>query len=369
MGIYDDLNIQRVINAAGTLTAWGGSCLPPEVTRAMAEAAQCFASVRELQDKVQARLAELTHNPAAYVTCGCAAGLYLANAAAVCLHWGKAFQYVKAHELAGSKVLVYRAQRNPFDWAVRQLGVRLVEVGYPNEVELPRPEHLSAQIDQNTVAIFYTLSGWTARGVLPIDEVIAVGKQFGIPVIVDAAAQLPPAENLWKWTNMGASAVSFSGGKDLCGPQSSGLLVGQADFIAQVRDIGFPNLGIGRMVKVGRESMAGLLAAVERYLRLDHDARARWCEAQVQDGVQGLNGVHGLVAERSFPNEAGQPIPRLTVKEPGDLNFSERLSQALMEGQPPVAVLGNGPDGIFINPMTMVEGDMAIVVDQIKRLT
>jgi L-seryl-tRNA(Ser) seleniumtransferase len=365
--IYDELGIPRLINAVGSYTVFGGSRMPPEVLAAMQSAAHSFTPIREFQARVHERLAVLTRNEAAYITSGCAAGLYLAAAAAVSMHHGRPFRHLSQEEIARSEIVVYRAHRNPYDWGIRQLGVRLVEVGYPNLVEAPTVEDLEAAVSTTTVALFYTLTGWAAPGALPLPAVVAVARKHDLPIIVDAAAQLPPVENLWQLTAMGATAVVFSGGKDLRGPQATGLMVGRSPFIARVAEIGFPNYGIGRMLKVGREGMAGLWAAVERYVHLDHQARAEWCEAQVRYICEQLNGAApGLVAEREFPNEAGEPLPRALLRHPGDSGWAARTSQALAAGNPRIAVLVSGDDGIYINPMTLEDDETELIVDRLR---
>ena len=142
---------------------------------------------------------------------------------------------------------------------------------------------------------------------------IGIAKARGAPVIVDAAAQLPPVENLWRFTRIGADVAIFSGGKDLRGPQSSGLILGRRELIAACALNGNPNHSIGRPMKVGKEEIAGLVAAVERYVTMDHTARARYCEETVAEWSAALNALPGVSARRDFPNEAGQPLPRCRV--------------------------------------------------------
>ncbi|WP_324668804.1 aminotransferase class V-fold PLP-dependent enzyme [Geochorda subterranea] len=364
--IYADLGMPRLVNAAGTYTVFGGSRMPREVIEAMVSAASSFTRIQDFQARVHARIAELTRNEGAYVTCGCAAGLYLAAAAAVSLRFGKPFRWLKSEEVANSEVVVYRAHRNPYDWAVRQLGVRLVEVGYPNTIDPPTVDELEASITQRTVAIFYTMSGWTAPGALPLKAVIEVARRHRVPVVVDAAAQLPPVENLWSLTQAGADAAVFSGGKDLRGPQSTGLVLGRRQFVEAIAETGFPTYGIGRMLKVGREELAGLMAAVERYVKMDHAARLQWCERQVRLVIERVEaGGLGLQAIRTFPNEAGQPIPRALVRKPGALGWAAAVRDALLAGDPAIAVTLEGEDGVYINPMTLEEGEAELVVDRL----
>jgi seryl-tRNA(Sec) selenium transferase len=254
--------------------------------------------------------------------------------------------------------------RNGYDYAVRQVGVKLVEIGA--EQGTTNDDLLSA-INSQTAAIFWFQGAMNKPSELPLQEVIAIAKTKDIPVIVDAAAQLPPVSNLWNFTKMGAALAIFSGGKELCGPQSSGLVLGRADLIEAIRLHGSPNQAIGRPMKVGKEEMMGLLAAVERYLNLDHDARAQKFENIVAMWNKGLSGIDGVVACRDFPNEAGQPAPRTYVK------FSEKFSRdkvikQLLVGEPAIAVAPADDNGIYLNPMTLQEGEETIVLETLLEL-
>ena len=264
MGIYEELGIQPIINASATLTKLGGSVMPPEVLDAMVEASRHFVDLNELQQRVGERLAELTRNEAAYVSSGAAAGLVLATAACIAGDDPAAIQ--RLPDLTGLKneVIVHRSHRNGYDHAVRQVGVKLVEIG----TSLDTAEwELESAITDKTAAVFWFQGGMTGHGDLPAgDRHRHRQSEHVAPVIVDAAAQLPPTENLWRFTEMGAALAVFSGGKDLRGPQSSGLIVGRKDLIDAIRVNGNPNHSIGRPMKVGKEEMVGLLKAVEIYL-------------------------------------------------------------------------------------------------------
>jgi L-seryl-tRNA(Ser) seleniumtransferase len=197
------------------------------------------------------------------------------------------------------------------------------------------------------------VAGWAPPGALALDEVAAIAHRHGVPVIVDAA-QLPPRENLWRLTQMGADLVIFSGGKDLRGPQSSGLIVGQRDLIAACVLIGAPHHGVARPLKAGKEEIVGLLAAVQLYMEHDEEERLRWGERFVATLVERLAGP-GACVERSFPNEAGQPFPRALLRFTGANAVARRarVVDLLCSGQPAVEVGQAGDDGIFINPVTV----------------
>jgi L-seryl-tRNA(Ser) seleniumtransferase len=206
-----------------------------------------------------------------------------------------------------------------------------------------------------------------AKGSVSLPDVLKLAHAKGIPVIVDAAAQLPPPENLWKFTHMGADMVLFSGGKGLCGPQSSGLMLGRPDLIAACALHGSPNQAIGRPMKVGKEEIAGLVAAVEYYLSLDHDALMRQYEFQVHYVVDRLAHVPGVTATRDFPSEAGQPMPRAHIHldaHDGALTAAELLKR-LENGDPSIILSAARDGGLYVNPQTLSPGQEAIIADRI----
>lgn len=354
---YESLGVRPVINAFATLTRLGGSRIPPEVLEAMQAAAGCFVDIHELQRRAGERIAALTHNEAAYISSGAAGGLALS--AAACMTCGDPALVQVFPDVAGprvrSEIIVQRGHRNGYDYALRQIGARIVEVGR---------DDLEAAITPRTAAVFWFQGAMTSADDLPLPDVIAIAHGRGLPVVVDAAAQLPPASNLWNFTHMGADMAIFSGGKDLRGPQSSGLILGRREWIEACRLHGNPNTGVGRPMKVGKEEMLGLVAAVERYLSLDHDARERSCEETVQTWCAALNTQAGITAARAFPNEAGQPLPRCLVKvDAAQAGISRDAVVAQLEGGDPCIIVEPvGADGIHLNPMTLDAGEEAVVL-------
>jgi L-seryl-tRNA(Ser) seleniumtransferase len=156
----------------------------------------------------------------------------------------------------------------------------------------------------------------------------------------------------------------FSGGKDLRGPQSSGLMLGRRDLIEAVRLHGNPNQAVGRPMKVGKEEMLGLLAAVERYLNLDHDARDGYCETTTAQWCAALNALPGVTAERSFPNEAAQPLARCLVTFEPNID-RDTVVKALLDGDPAISVANYQDNGLYLNPMTLEPGQEQIVQERL----
>ncbi len=357
---YPSLGVRPVINASATLTKLGGSLMSPEVIQAMNEAACCFIDLHDLQIKVGLRLAKLTHNEAAYVCTGAAAGLLLATAACVAGQDAALIERFPRLEGLKNEVIVQRLHRNGYDYAVRETGVTLVEIG--SEQGSSKDDLIQA-ISNKTAAIFWFQGAMNKPSELALGDVISIANQHGVPVIVDAAAQLPPASNLWHFTSMGAALAIFSGGKDLAGPQASGLILGRKDLIEAIRMHGAPNHAVGRPMKVGKEEMMGLLAAVERYLALDHEARAQTFEDRVKLWNEGLADIKGIKATRDYPNEAGQPAPRTLVML--EHVSKDNVIQALWDGEPCIAVAPAEGNGILLNPMTLSDAEAQIVLNRL----
>jgi uncharacterized pyridoxal phosphate-dependent enzyme len=364
MSIYEELGVKPVINASATLTRLGGSLMPPEVLEAMLEASRHFVNLDDLQRAVGAKLAELTRNEAAFVATGAAAGLVLATAACVAGKDPAAIARLPDTTGLKNEVIVHKSHRNGYDHAIRQVGVKLVEIGMALNTY---PWELENAINERTAAVFYFPGALSGRGDLPLETVIEIASRHQVPVIVDAAAQLPPVENLWRFTGMGAALAVFSGGKDLRGPQSSGLIVGRKDLIEAIRLNGSPNHSIGRPMKVGKEEMVGLLAAVKRYLALDHEGRASQDEETVAGWCGELNQLPGVHAERSFPNEAGQPLPRakITIDAAKAGQSRDDVVRQLESGSPPIMVSLAGSDGFYLNPMTLAADEDQIVLERL----
>jgi D-glucosaminate-6-phosphate ammonia-lyase len=368
MGVYERLGMRRVINADATLTRLGGSIMPSHVLDAMREAAGSFVDMYELQQVAGKRLADLTRNEAAYVSTGAAAGLVLATLAAMTGgDLSTIARLIETGEAPKDEVIIHRVHRIPYDPAIRLAGARIIEVG--NRLQT-FPWELEAAITPRTAMVFYSAGVHLASGALPLAEAVEIAHAHGVPVVVDAAAQLPPTENLWRFTReLGADLAVFSGGKDFHGPQASGLLVGTEAMIAAVAVNGSPHQRLARPMKVGKEELIGLLAAVERYVDEDWRDRARRYEAIVERWIEHFSAVPGISASRVFPNEAGQPTPRCRVAFGAESGLSgAEVAKLLWEGDPRIAVAVDG-DAISITPELLEEGEESILLDRIAALT
>lgn len=368
MSIYKRLGIRTVINGNATLTRLGGSIMPPEVVNAMAEASKHFIDIIDLQKRVGEELAKLTRNEAAYVSNGAAAALTLSTAACITgLDPAKRSKLPHLDNAMKSEVIVHHHGRVGYDFAVRQVGVEFVEIGNENGTT---PDELENAITDKTAAIFYFANPSREHLWVPYQRGIEIAKKHGVPFIVDAAAQLPPPENLWRFTEMGADLAMFSGGKGLCGPQNSGLIVGKKSLIEAIAFNGPPHPFIGRGMKVGKEEMIGLLAAVEWYLNQDHNQLIQSYEDQVIFYTEVFKDIQGVSVHRSFPSEAGQPMPRTEIRfdtEQLAITRDEILHQ-LQTGDPAIDIAGAGANGVLINGQTLMPGEVEIIAKRLKEI-
>ena len=369
MGIYEELGIRRVINGSATLTRLGGSLMPKVVLDTMLEAAQAFVDIVELQKRVGEEIARLTNNEAAYVSCGAAAALVLSTAACITgLDQEKRGKLPHLDETMKSEVIVHKYGRVGYDFAIRQVGVKLVGIGRPDGATA---EELEAAINDKTAAIFFFPNAHRDPIQLPLEEQVRVAKKYNVPVVVDAAAQIPPASNLWRFTaEIGADLALFSGGKGLRGPQSSGLILGRKDLIEACAFNGPPSPFIGRGMKVGKEELVGLLAAVKWYLGIGQEELMRTYERQGQFFIDEFSKIPHVSARRTFPSEAGQPMPRaeITFDEDGLGITRGEILQQLREGEPSIEITSAGGSGVCVNPQTLEEGEERIIAERLKEI-
>jgi uncharacterized pyridoxal phosphate-dependent enzyme len=365
MGIYEDLGVKKAINAWGTITKIGGSLMDPEVLRAMLEAAESYVDMAELHERAGDRIASLVGVESAFVTCGAAAAI--AIAAAACIAGENPVDVMKLPDSSGmpNEILVLKCHRSRYDQGLRIAGGRINEIGLADYVI---PDQVEAAITEKTAMFFYLAESEKLRGSLPVARVAELLKKRGIPLVVDAAAELPPPANLTRFIEEGADLVIFSGGKEIRGPQASGLIVGSERLIRACRANSCPNFSIGRGMKVDKESIAGLVKAVELFVRRDFRKAKKSWESIVSLFLDGLSGVPGLAARRGFPLEPGvQPVdvPRVYLKSSkiDTVTLWERLRQ----GERPIYADRQG-DELVLNPQNLLDAEVPIVIERLIEL-
>lgn len=381
------LGARRIINAYGTNTRLSGGVLAPEVTDAMAAAARGCVEMHDIQAAASRAIAEATGAEAGIVTAGAAAAQMLGAAACMARLDPAAMNRLPDSADLPNEFIVSRSQRNMYDRALRVAGGVIVEVGIPDRLSGPGVRDASAgeiaeAITPRTAAVFH-LAGGNAEP--PLADIVHVAHARGIPVLVDAAAQLPPAENLRRFIAEGADLVCFSGGKAIGGPQASGILAGRRDLVSsalvQMLDLDLPDAqfvappefaplnqlrylphhGIGRVAKVGKEEIVGLITALRRFAAEDPAARtARWTAR--------LEALRGAVPRATLLPDGAKPgLPLL------ELRFvhraaAEAAEAALRARDPAVHLDASRIRGgvLAVNPIALDDDDLPLLAAALK---
>lgn len=396
MTVYQRLGVPTVINAHTTATRLSGGIMRPEVAEAMREATQWTVDMAVLEARASELIAGHTGAEAAYVTAGAAAALLLGTAA--CVTGLDPARMNRLPDTTGmrNEVVVPRSHRNFYDHAVRAAGVTLVEVGLSDRyagagVRDTEAWEIAAAIGERTAAVLY-VAGPDARP--PLGEVVAVAHAAGVPVLVDAAAQLPPASNLRRFIAEGADLVCFSGGKAIGGPQASGILCGSRDLVMAAalqhldQDIlweqwnpppglfdksrlpGLPQHGIGRPAKVGKESIVGLLTALDLFVADGDEARLdRWSKV-MNRLAEGLRGIPHTLVTIVRDRRNGIPTVQLTLDEDALGLTALDLVRRLQDGEPSVAANPSRvQDGVLLfAPVALRPGDERIIAERVRAL-
>ncbi len=391
--IYYEFGVSPVINAAGTKTRIGGSLIRPEAVEAMREAAESFAVLSDLQSRASRLISELTGAEAGYVTSGAGAGLMLAGAAVLARDDFSAMS--RLPETAGivDEIVMARTHRTEYDHAFRAAGAEIVDIG-TNDYHLGtgstnvEPWELEQAITEETAAVGYIEKSYTQP---ELSVVTDIAHEHDTPVIVDAAAELPPRRNFSRFIEQGADLVVFSGGKAIRGPQTTGIVAGRQDLIESIAlqnldmhiageiwnppelldDVdlsnGVPRQGIGRPLKVGKEELIGLLRALELFLEEDQDEqRQRWLRrAEYLDGE--LSEIDGLDSRIEHTEESIAPEVVVAIDADVVGSTAIEITRTLQKADPRV-FLGSDRlhrEELVLNPMCLKDDQVDHVLDRI----
>ena len=366
--LYESIGVKPIINSRGTFTIITGSQTLPEVKKVMEEASRHFIQMDELMEGVGKRLAEISGAEWGLITNGCCAAITHCTAAAIAGNNPERMQQLP--DLTGLKneVIIPSYSRNVYDHAVRMLGVKIVEVKDPAQLE--------AAFNSRT-AMVYILGGPGDDGPLGTRVIAPVAKRHGVPVFVDAAAEiltLNPNVHLER----GATAVAYSGGKCIRGPQAAGLVLGEKKWLQAAWANSAPHHAFGRSLKVGKEEIMGMLAAVEMWVKRDHKAEWKEWEDRLQFIADRAQKVDGVTAKITQPSaDLSNRSPRLTLQWDGakvGITGTE-LSKTLLDTEPRIVVAGangarpsNMASTLSIIPYQMMPGDEKIVGERIYAL-
>jgi L-seryl-tRNA(Ser) seleniumtransferase len=355
--VYRSIGVRPMVNARGTFTIITGSTTLPEVKRAMDQASRGFVHMDELMDAVGKRLGELTGAEWGIVTAGCCAALTHCTAAAIA--GGNPERMQRLPDLAGlkSEVIVPAYSRNVYDHAIRMLGVKLAVVRERAELE--------SAFNERT-AMVYILGGPGDDGPLGTRAVSEVARKHGVPVVVDAAAEIltvKPNVHLER----GASAVAYSGGKCIRGPQAAGLLLGEKKFLQGAWINSAPHHAFGRSLKAGKEEIIGMLAGVEMWVKRDHKVEwAQW-EAWLNHIADSVKRVPGVTTKLSQgPEGLSNRSPDLTVQWNPTLGITgQDVSRILMDSEPRITLARANATSVGIVPYQMSAGDEKVVAESL----
>ena len=363
--IYESIGVDPVINCRGTFTIIGGSLERPEVLAAAKAAAAHFVQYDEMAFGVGRRLAEITGAEWGVVSSGCAAGLK--HVAAACVTGGNPEKLIRIPDLTGmdkTEVIIPRYSRNAYDHAIRNIGVKIITV--------ETVEELSKAINPKTAMIYIMAGNESAKGKpLSLEVIAGIARPSNVPVLVDAAAEILTIPNVH--LEQGATVVAYSGGKAICGPQCAGLLLGKKDILMSTWQASSPHHGPGRDNKVGKEEMLGMLAAVEAWVKRDHEGEWKtwlsWLDV-ISKRVSKIDGIETSVHE---PTELSNRSPVLRISwDPEKLHITaEEVAEDFARKKPRIAIGARSRDGMTTLSITtgqMQPGNEKIVADRIHAI-
>jgi len=359
---FKELGVTPIINAGVTMTFLSGSLMLPEVLEAINSTSHDFANMYELQDKAGAKIAEMLKCEAAMVTSGAACALLLGTAASITGTDKDKISQLPNLPGPQREVIIQKTHRYLFDQAVRTTGVKLVEVEGPAGME--------QAINANTVmALFFNAAEQPHS--ITHEEFVAISKKHNIPSFIDAAADVPPVENLFRFQKMGFDLVTFSGGKMIRGPQSAGLLFGRKDLIEAAKLNHSPyESPIGRPMKVNKEEIFGMYAALKAYLERDHKKEwNEWLDRAKRIAAQ-LEQVPTVKTETVVDPGPANAFPSLMVNwDQNRVKITTReVLKALKEGTPSIVANARKGNTLSIGVVLLRPEQVDIVAQRVKEI-
>jgi len=365
--VYQKLGVRPIIHAAGTTTLYSGTRMPPQVIAAMEEASRVFVHMGELNRKAGEAIARIIGADAGMVTSGSAAGMVLQ--AAACIAGTDPARIRRLPDSSGlrNEIIIHRAHRIQYDQSYTIGGGKLVEIGNPRTCQ---PWELEAAITDRTAAIAYVVTPLTSRRILSIEQVIETAHKHSLPVVVDAASMLPPRENLYSYTRMGADMVIYSGGKGIRGPQSTGLLLGRKDLIEAAQANACPNASVARPMKVSKEEVVGLLTALELFVQGDEAAEMRRWREQMQRVVDTLSDIEGARAAVE-QDDLDHPIPHAVIRFEAWWKGPKgpQAMRMLEQGDPPIYLSPvTWGDELVVDPFSLDDDEVETVARRLREV-
>ncbi|HIK90013.1 MAG TPA: aminotransferase class V-fold PLP-dependent enzyme [Dehalococcoidia bacterium] len=366
--IVDDLGVTPLINAGGPNTKHSGSRPRLEAIEAMEAMSEVFVDMDELLLAAGERIAEITGNEAATITSGASGGLVVQAAAAMAKDDPERITQLHITDGMPSELIIQRGHRFVYDHLYLAPGSSFVEVGRPTDSTI---EEIEQAIGPNTAALIHLESPYKETFGVPLPELAELAHAHGLPVLADCASMLPPRENLSKYTAQGADLVSFSGGKAVRGPQSTGFLIGKPEWVEFARLNNAPNPGVTRAQKVSKEEIAGLLAALEAFVSVDEEAETKHYRDQMNFIIDQITEIPGITAE--IQHNYDHYIPHAVVTFGNDWrgpDYSE-ITARLKAGSPRIYAAFDyrpNPNHMWIDPLNLQDGEVEIVAEQLRKI-
>ena len=357
---FKELGLRTFINAAGTYTSMTGSLMPKEVIEAISYSADEYVNLDDLQDKVGERIAELLECEYATVSSGCFGAMSIGMAGVITGKDPKKVKQLPNTNGMKNEVIMQESHSIGYAQALTNVGAKIVKVKTAKQLE---------NAISNKTCMLWFLNAHTDRGEIKWEEFISLGKKYKIPTFIDCAADVPPVENLFRFTKMGFDLVAFSGGKGLRGPQSAGLLLGKREYIEAAR-MHTPPRGetIARGMKVNKEEVLGMLAALELYLEKDHNKEWEMWESQIKLISDSASSIEGVETEIHVPKYANHvPSLRIRWNEKKVKISPNEVRKQLSEGHPSIETVGDSTS-VGITTWMMVPGQERIVAKRIKEI-
>ena len=357
---FKELGLRTFINAAGTYTSMTGSLMPKEVIEAIGYSADEYVNLDDLQDKVGERIAELLECEYATVSSGCFGAMSIGMAGVITGKDPKKVKQLPNTNGMKNEVIMQESHSIGYAQALTNVGAKIVKVKTAKQLE---------NAISNKTCMLWFLNAHTDRGEIKWEEFISLGKKYKIPTFIDCAADVPPVENLFRFTKMGFDLVAFSGGKGLRGPQSAGLLLGKREYIEAAR-MHTPPRGetIARGMKVNKEEVLGMLAALELYLEKDHNKEWEMWESQIKLISDSASSIEGVETEIHVPKYANHvPSLRIRWNEKKVKISPNEVRKQLSDGHPSIQTVGDSTS-VGITTWMMVPGQERIVAKRIKEI-
>ena len=366
--IIDSLGVVPLINAGGPNTKHSGSRPRPEAIEAMEAMSEVFVDMDELLLAAGERIAELTGNEAATITSGASGGLVVQAAAAMAKDDPARIKQLPITDGMPSELIIQRGHRFVYDHLYLGPGSSFVEVGRPTDCTI---EEIEAAIGPNTAGVIHLESPFKEGLGVPLPDLADLAHSHGLPVLADCASMLPPRENLTKFTAQGADLVSFSGGKAVRGPQSTGFLVGKPEWIEYARLNNAPNPGVTRAQKVSKEEIAGLLASLEAFIATDEEAETKRYRDQMNFIVDQITEIPGLSAEVKHNYDHYIPHTVVTFAENWKGPSYSEIAERLKSGSPRIYAQVDyrpEPDLMWIDPLNLQDGEVEQVAEAFRNI-